>query len=143
VANEKVAFTRPAAERIAKVVRAVEAGNRDAPGVSFGARLQQLPGPSVLRASWTANWTYSGTTEITFASGTANTATATNVILGVGPGDGWVCRNGSAGWSLVAFDMTKQPGYVSSTIQLFGHSSASAIAQWFSITSCSTATASL
>ena len=142
MANDKVAFTRPAAERIAKVVRAVEAGNRDATGVSFGARLQHFPGPAVLRASWTATWPYSGTTNITFASGAGNTAKATNVILGVGPGDGWVARNGSAGWALVAFDMTKQPGYSAADIQLFGHSSANAIAQWYSITTCATATAS-
>ena len=33
--TERVTFTRPAAERIAKVVRAVERGNRDCGGLTF------------------------------------------------------------------------------------------------------------
>jgi hypothetical protein len=33
--NERITFTRPAAERIAKVVRQVEGGNRDSSGLTF------------------------------------------------------------------------------------------------------------
>jgi small ligand-binding sensory domain FIST len=33
--NERITFTRPAAERIAKVVRHVEGGNRDSSGLTF------------------------------------------------------------------------------------------------------------
>ena len=36
--TERVTFTRPAAERIAKVVREVEAGDRDQAGLTFGVR---------------------------------------------------------------------------------------------------------
>jgi len=136
-----VEFTRPAAERIAKVVRKVEAGGREGNAFSLFPRLQSLGGRSVRFCSWTATWTYSETATITFDPATAQTATATNVILGVGPGDGWVARKGSAGWSLIGFDMTKQPGYAADEIQLFGHSSTDGIAQWYSITTCATATA--
>jgi len=137
---DRTAFTRDAASRIAKVVRIVESGDRKSQGLTYDPRLQQLSSKGVRFCSWTATWTYSETATISFASGTANTATATNVILGVGPGDGWVARKGSAGWALIGFDMTKQPGYSSGSIQLFGHSTESACAQWYSITECSTAT---
>jgi hypothetical protein len=50
-----------------------------------------------------------------------------------------VAKKGTANWCLIGFDMTKQPGYASGGIQLFGHND-SAIAQWYSITTCSTAT---
>jgi hypothetical protein len=139
---DKVAFTSGAATRIAKVVRQVEAGDRNGKGVEFFPRLQNAPSGAGIRfCSWTATWTYSQTATITFDPATNVTATATNVILGVGPGDGWVAKKGSAGWSLIGFDMTKQPGYSSGDIQLFGHSTSSAIAQWYSITTCATATA--
>jgi hypothetical protein len=138
---DKVAFTSGAAARIAKVVRQVEAGDRDGRGIEFWPRLQNAAtGAGIKFCSWTATWPYNSTATITFTSGTAATATATNVILGVGPGDGWVARKGSAGWALVSFDMTKQPGYAAGEIQLFGHSSSSAIATWYSITTCATAT---
>ena len=137
---DRVTFTPGSAERIAKVVRIVEAGNRDTEGLPTAPRLGGGSGAGIKFCSWTATWTYNSTASITFASGTANTATATNVILGVGPGDGWVARKGSAGWALVGFDMTKQPGYAGGEIQLFGHSSSSAIATWYSITTCATAT---
>lgn len=137
---DRVTFTPGSAERIAKVVRIVEAGNRDTAGIPTSPRLGGGGGGGIKFCSWTATWTYSQTAAITFASGTAATATATNVILGVGPGDGWVARKGTSGWSLIGFDMTKQPGYAAGEIQLFGHSSSSAIAQWYSITTCATAT---
>jgi hypothetical protein len=138
---DRVTFTPGSAERIAKVVRIVEAGNRNTGGLPTAPRLQGGGGAGIKFCSWTGTWSYSSTATITFASGTANTATATNVILGVGAGDGWVARKGSAGWQLIGFDMTQQPGYAAGEIQLFGHSSSSAIAQWYSITTCATATA--
>jgi hypothetical protein len=139
---DRVTFTKPAAERIGRVVRIVEAGDREAAPYAVGVRLESSA-DRVRFCSWTATWTHGSTTSIQFAPATNATATATNVILGVGPGDGWVARKGSAGWSLIGFDMTKQPGYASGDVQLFGHTSgSSAIATWYSITSCATATAS-
>jgi hypothetical protein len=144
VSEDRVAFTRASAQRIAKAVRIVEAGDKEGGPINFGVRLQDFSGnkTSVRFCSWTGTWGYNSTASITFASGTAATATATNVILGVGPGDGWVARKGTAGWSLVAFDITKQPGYSGGEIQLFGHD-ASAVAYWYSITTCATATESV
>lgn len=140
--TDRATFTVSSAERIAKVVRTVEAGNRDGSILPVSPRFGgSLNGGSAVKfCSWTGTWGYNSTKTITFASGTAATATATNVILGVGAGDGWVARRGSAGWSLVAFDMTKQAGYAAGEIQLFGHSTSSAVAQWYSITTCATAT---
>lgn len=137
---DRVTFTPGSAERIAKVVRIVEAGNRDTGGLPTAPRFGDGGKGGVRFCSWTATWTYSETATITFDPATSVTATATNVILGVGPGDGWVAKKGSAGWALIGFDMTKQPGYSSGSIQLFGHSTESAVAQWYSITECATAT---
>lgn len=139
---EKVAFTRPAAERIAKVVRTVESGRRDAEGYGLGYRLQEINQnqPAVRFCTWSATWGYAQALAVRFDPATNQTATATNVILGVGPGQGWVAKKGTASWCLIGFDMTQQPGYADQEIQLFGHNE-SAVAQWYSITTCSTATA--
>jgi hypothetical protein len=138
---DRVTFTPGSAERIAKVVRIVEAGNRDSAGLPTAPRFGDLGRGGVRFCSWTATWTYAGTATIRFDPATNATATATNVILGVGPGQGWVAKKGTASWCLIGFDMTKQAGYASGDIQLFGHSTANARAQWYSITTCATATA--
>lgn len=138
---DRVAFTKPAAERIGRVVRIVEAGNRSVAPYEVDVRFPQSPGSNVKFCSWTATWTHAETATITFDPATNVTATATNVILGVAPGQGWVAKKGSASWCLIGFDMTQQPGYSTTSIQLFGHSTSSACAQWYSITTCATATA--
>ena len=136
MSDARVDFTRGAAERIARAVRIVEQGDRDGAALTFKRTLESGGGGKPVRfCSWSTSWSYGGTAVITFAPGTANTATATNQILRVGPGDGWAANNGTSGWSLVSFDMTKQSGYSTSTIQLFGHDS-SALAHWYSITTC-------
>lgn len=67
--TERVTFTKPAAERIAKVVRTVEGGDRDAGPLSFGVRTSSPPaGSSVRFATYTATtgWAvvgYSGATN--------------------------------------------------------------------------------
>jgi len=136
---DKITFTRSSGERIAKVVRIVEGGNRDTVSLPTSPRFAPSNIGAVKFCSWTATWQHGSTTLIRFDPVTAQTATATNVILGVGPGDGWVSRKGAAGWQLIGFDMTKQVGYLASETQLFGHD-ASALCQWYSIVSCSTAT---
>lgn len=131
---DRVTFTRSSGERIAKVVRIVEAGNRDASGIAQDARLQS---PLPIRfCSWTSTWTIGSTATIQFWN-TDITATANNVYLGVGGGDGWVARKGTTGWSLIGCDLTLQLGYSSASIQILGHNTAS-IAQWYSVYTCST-----
>lgn len=134
---ERVTFTRPAAERIAKVVRRVEQGGRDAGPIRFD-RIGAVGGTSVKRCSWTSSWLINGTATISFLSGAQSTATATNVFLGAGPGNGWIARDGTAGWKLISVDLTTQPGYAAEDIQVFGHETSSAVMQWYSIVTCST-----
>ena len=139
MSTARVDFTRGAAERIARVVRLVEQGDRGQSGPTWG----QVDGGSPLslrRCSWSATWLHNATSTITFVTNTQATATATNVFLGAGPGNGWVAKSGTSGWSLVSVDLTTQPGYNGSEIQLFGHSTASAVMQWYSISTCGTAT---
>lgn len=137
---DRVTFTQGSAQRIAKVVRLVEAGSRDTSALPTSPRLDGGGNAAPVKfCSWSATWSYSSTATITFAPG-GGTATANNVFLGVGPGDGWAARKGTAGWQLIGCDLTKQPGYAGGEIQLFGHDS-SAVASWYSITTCATATA--
>ena len=71
--TERVTFTRPAAERIAKAVRAVEGGDRDTGPLTFGARMSSPPaGSSVRFAHYTAttNWSVVNVTSATNANNT-------------------------------------------------------------------------
>ena len=140
---DRVTFTKGSAERIAQVVRIVEAGNRNTGGLPTAPRFGDSGRGGVRFCSWTAAWNYDQALAVRFDPATNATATATNVILSVGPGQGWVAKKGTASWCLIGFDMTQQQGYDSESIQLFGHNTASAVAQWYSITTCATATASV
>ena len=71
--TERVTFTKPAAERIAKVVRAVEGGDRDCGPLTFGARMSSPPaGSSVRFATYTAttNWSVATVTAVTTTNNT-------------------------------------------------------------------------
>jgi hypothetical protein len=59
--NERITFTRPAAERIAKVVRQVEGGDRDSSGLTFRRVPPQAQGggSEVRFALWTATTSWS------------------------------------------------------------------------------------
>ena len=106
-------------------------------------RLQELqqPAPAALRyVSWDTTWSVTSTATITFLSATAQTATAVNVFAGVGPGEGWVARHLGT-WHLAVVNLTMQPSYVGTDIQLLGHND-SGILEWYSVTQCGTATAS-
>ncbi len=91
---DKVAFTRPAAERIAKVVRTVESGRRDAEGYGLGYRLQQLPQTPVFRmATFTGAWGIDSLKTVTlkYVTTTPNTASVRNVLINLP--DAGVTRN--------------------------------------------------
>jgi len=136
---DRVTFTKGSAERIAQVVRIVESGNRDTGGLPTSPRFG--PGGAAIKfCTWTGNWPHGDTATITFDPATSVTATAVNVVLGFGPGNGWVARKGTAGWHLIGADLTLQPAFSSTEIQLFGHDD-DGIANWYSITTCATATA--
>lgn len=158
--TERVTFTRPAAERIAKVVRQVEHGDRGALPLSFTRVGDVSQASSDLRvATFTGVWCTGETHEISFnvSQGTNSNTTAmafNNVMplyAGEGEGVGYInCivgrphANGyqTAKWHLLAFNVTQLPGYDPNQIQLFGHgTSTCSHVQWYSITTCSTATA--
>ena len=142
MADDRIVFTTPDARRIGRVVRIVEAGNRDTPGIGLGVRLQDLPPKQIRLCTWTASWEVNALQQVRFSVATQVTASARNVFLGVAPGSGVVARDGKE-WNLICVNLATQPGYSSGDVQLFGHTSDSpAIATWYSITSCATATAS-
>jgi hypothetical protein len=80
--TERVTFTKPAAERIAKVVRAVEGGDRDTGPLSFGNR-GVAGNPKTFRVcTFTGAWSINAEKTVTFRNQTAtpNTAVATNLF---------------------------------------------------------------
>jgi hypothetical protein len=81
--TERVTFTKPAAERIAKVVRAVEGGDRDTGPLTFGNR--GVGGnPKVFRVcTFTGAWAINDTKTVTFRNQTAtpNTVAAVNLFF--------------------------------------------------------------
>jgi hypothetical protein len=88
--TERVTFTKPAAERIAKVVRTVEGGGRDAGPLTYGARVGGGAGGSQVKfATYTAtvSWLVTNFTspttgthvmQIRFLNDTAATAVCMN-----------------------------------------------------------------
>ena len=79
--TKAVTFSRQSAQRIAKVVRTVEAGNRDQPGIRF-----DHPQPGMARmfrmATFTGSWSIDATKVVTFLNQTTtpNTVSAYNVF---------------------------------------------------------------
>jgi hypothetical protein len=81
--TERVTFTKPAAERIAKVVRAVEGGDRDAGPLTFGNR-GVAGNPKAFRVcTFTGAWSINDTKTVTFKNQTAtpNTVAAVNLFF--------------------------------------------------------------
>lgn len=110
--TERVTFTRPAAERIAKVVRQVEQGDRGADGLRFLPRGGGGGGssPKAFRiCTFTGSWSIGSAKVVTFKYQTAtpNTVSAMNLTMhlpdiGLAPPfDCEIARNGTA-WFLVS-----------------------------------------
>jgi hypothetical protein len=104
--TERVSFTRPAAERIGKVVRTVEAGNRDQGPLTFGARVGA--GGKVFRVcTFTGAWSINGTKTVTFRNQTTtpNTIAAVNLFAAISAPSGTancaIAKDGTA-WYLIA-----------------------------------------
>ena len=107
--TERVTFTKPAAERIAKVVRAVEGGDRDAGPLTFGTRSAGGGGGGkVFRVcTFTGAWSINATKTVTFKyqTSTPNTVVATNLFFPVtstaaGNTDCGIAKDGTA-WFLI------------------------------------------
>jgi hypothetical protein len=121
--TERVTFTKPAAERIAKVVRAVEGGDRDAGPLTFGNR-GVAGNPKLFRVcTFTGAWSINATKTVTFKNQTAtpNTVAAVNLFCGLSPGtvtcDVSIAKEGTA-WYLVQPNVTQLPGYSASGTQV-------------------------
>lgn len=75
--TERVTFTRPAAERIAKVVRAVEGGDRNSAPLRFGSvAASRQPQSVLLKFAY-----YTATTNWTVAAYTAATTTSDTKVI--------------------------------------------------------------
>ena len=79
-----VSFSRPAAQRIAKAVRTVEAGDRNQPGLTFD---HPMPGGGkVFRVcTFTGAWSKNAAKVVTFRgiTSTPNTAVAQNIFVAI------------------------------------------------------------
>lgn len=80
--TERVAFTRPAAERIAKVVRHVESGNREGRGLYFGNAASLASTKSFRVCTFTGSLSIGTPKIVTFKNVTAtpNTVSAENLF---------------------------------------------------------------
>ena len=130
---DRITFTRPSADRIARVVRKVEAGDLDQQGFSFQVRDSAGKGCCPRHVAWSTTWRAGETATITFSVGTA-TATAINVFAGVDAGSGWVARH-SGTWHLVVCNLTTQPNYASGDVQMLGHDD-DGILRWYTTVEC-------
>lgn len=111
--NDRVTFTRAAADRIAAVVLEVEGGERHNGALEFGYR--GSPAAKTFRVcTFTGSWPI-GTSKAITLNNQASTISAVNVFLGMNPTSATDCcvvRDGTA-WYCVSADLTKQPGYSS------------------------------
>jgi hypothetical protein len=147
--TERVTFTRQAADRIAKAVRAVEAGDRSQEPLTFDHPIPNRDA-SIRSATFTGGWTIGSVKNITwkYRSGTANAyndlidlpnASARNCVVG---------REGTA-WRLINWQW--QIAYAATqaelttttltfhTLPVGAVSTASTVTFNISVASCSTA----
>jgi hypothetical protein len=103
---ERVTFTRPAADRIAKAVRAVEADAASSQGPTLGYRLDGGPAGKLFRVcTFTGAWSTNSSKTVTFKyqTTTPNTVSATNLFFpidGTSTRDCAIAKDGTA-WFLV------------------------------------------
>lgn len=81
--TERVTFTRPAAQRIARVVRTVESGDRAQSALTFSKLAQVGQRKAIRAATFSGSWPTGSTQVVTFQS-SGLTATATNISWPLG-----------------------------------------------------------
>lgn len=105
--NRYVQFSRGAAQRIAKVVRTVEGGNRSQGGLSFDHPMPSGNGVAFRSATFTGAWAINSTTPkvVTFKyiSGGTATANAYNDLMSLPDAGTRACVVGKEGtaWRLI------------------------------------------
>jgi hypothetical protein len=80
---DRVSFTRPAAERIGKAVRQVEAGDRDLGPIEWGPRGGAASGKVFRVGTFTGDWAINTAKAVTFlnVTNTPNTASVINKLV--------------------------------------------------------------
>jgi hypothetical protein len=101
-----VSFSRPAAQRIAKAVRVIEAGDRNQPGLTFDHPMPGGNGAKPFRVcTFTGAWSIGSSNTVTFKyqSATPNTAAVQNDLISLpsaGTRNCVIGREGTA-WHLI------------------------------------------
>lgn len=153
--NQFVKFSRGAAQRIAKAVRIVEAGDRNGPGVGFD---HPIPTLRLKVATFTGSWatgewktvTINGSTQTASVynwcnaapGDNSNTTTTRYVVFGKAAGTNSVVEiamNSTCAMLIGGVDLTALTGYDTEAIQVLGHNTTGPCLQWYSITTCATA----
>jgi hypothetical protein len=108
VSNDRVDFTRSAANRIANVVRIVETGSRDGAPFRPGRAQEETPQKVFRMCRFVSAWNIDTTATVTFrnVTTTPNTVVALNVFATIGLGtatasDCAIAKDGTA-WYLIA-----------------------------------------
>ena len=154
--TERLAFTRPAVERIARAVRQVEAGDRKSEPLRFGTRAAAGAGAVVKLGAFLGEWALGDYKPVTMVGSTvtANVLNACNPVLAVTDTN---CARAvlfssvkgtqvalelqfeatctTCHISINGFDLATLPGYESDKIQILGHNS-SACLTWYSTNTC-------
>ena len=84
--GQRVSFTRQGADRIARVVRTVEQGDRKANALRFDRRWTEAPAAGVIRVcTFTASWDKNTDQTVTlkYQTTTPNTLVATNLFANI------------------------------------------------------------
>ena len=169
MSTARVDFTRGAAERIARVVRLVEQGDRNQSGPTWGSVNETMPAGLKL-ATFTGNWEINTfkTVKLYGVTSTPNTASVLNLCtpaVGFSTAETSETRfvifgkvkyttdpvvvelqaaptNTACVLTLGGVDLTTIAGYSSTEIQLLGHNTTGPCLEWYSISTCGTATSS-
>jgi hypothetical protein len=153
---DRVVFLRPDAERIARVVRTVEAGKRDETPLTFRRVMEGRRDKPFRICTFTGSWDIDAAKTVTFKNQTTtpNTVSAVNLFWPVPDGDERDCAIGKDGtaWYLLVPRMyaadAATAAEITTTAIEFKTLPVAALASsgtnvfTLSITSCATATAS-
>ena len=167
MSTARVDFTRGAAERIARVVRLVEQGDRGQSGPTWERVNDAMPAGLKL-GTFTGDWPINQFKTVTFygVASTPNTASVLNLCtpaVGFSTANEGETRfvifgkvkyttdpvvvelqaaptNTACVLTLGGVDLTTIAGYSSTAIQLLGHNTTGPCLEWYSIATCATAT---
>jgi hypothetical protein len=106
--TQRVSFTRRDADRIGRVVRTVEAGDKKGNALTFGHRQRpRVVGDIFRTARFTGSWSVDSTATVEFTNSTftPQTATANNLFCSIETGDVGVAKDVDNTWYLIAWEM--------------------------------------